>query len=1107
VRKMVNNIQKQRREKPRIDLKAYYALFFIIVMVNLMAVPLISAWEVDNLKDYDSNSKTISVRNSFFKIFPLGKVADIQLKSDLIEYVIKGDDRKVAEFEITSYEDYNNAFKEMEFYNKNNMDREISRSFTYKYKDYYDVEIQDYKEVCSEREHENKSIEKYNCYTIKDGTHINTYEEWIEFEDLSELKQGTYTVGIFTDVNEGEHVEWIPTFFGVRIQEWASWQESFNTDIRHGWLFDSNFTDVIGGFDGTAGDGAVINTTFKKLGDGSAESVSGDSHIVIGDIGLINETYKNGTIMMWFKQNDLGVQDMLFASDNFGTTIEITSANVLSFLLNDGVNPHICLDANTSVSSGWNLLTMTWGAKGMVGYINGSTVCTDTFTGNSTGGNIWFFEFPGDASGTIGNIDEAYIWNRALSQEEITSIWNDGEGLQYTEDVFQAPQLTLNSPANDTRSTTQTVTLNCSATDPVGSSYSGLYNMTLMIDNIENYTITNSTAGNLSMDIILPRNFAEGDYNWSCKAHDGFSVTTSDTYVLKIDSSNPVISISEPSGNASYGYVDKSENFNWTITDLNVDSCIYNYNGTNISVTCNDNSTLFDLELNNYDLTFWVNDTLGHTTSTTIEWGYYVFERSSSFSSAVYESDIENISVSVNVPGGLLAISASLFYNGTEHSSTVTNPVGNTFNVNNSLEIPLIITGGTQDFYWNFDFTLTNGSDVSVNSSTNSQTVDRTWLLFCNSTINKTFINFSTYDAENPFPALNATFKINWEWYINTSSGTVKRNDSWEDITEKNGTWSFCGSPPERTFDVTGSIEYDGTGWAKNFYYLNNEQLSNGTTNISLYLLNDSSATLTVLRVVDTAQQPLQDYSIEVKLFDIGTGTYYTVAMGKTSFNGEDLAYLNWYDTLYKFIIKDEDGVEVLNTEPYKISETPQIFEIATTTTYDFDKFGDITYSLTFNETTESFTLTYTKPDDVDEACLRVIKRNITRDTEICLICKTAASATISCSVTSYTPGLFLAAFYGTGSLSLIDVYQVFVDVSNEIYDAIGKIDATGMAIIFAGITASMFFISPIMGIIGIILGMLGALALGFQPLNGEFYPAYIGIILIGGFVAWLINK
>ena len=271
-----------------------------------------------------------------------------------------------------------------------------------------------------------------------------------------------------------------------------------------------------------------------------------------------------------------------------------------------------------------------------------------------------------------------------------------------------------------------------------------------------------------------------------------------------------------------------------------------------------------------------------------------------------------------------------------------------------------------------------------------------------------------------------------------------------------------------------------------------------------MYLLNDSLATLTVLQTVDEAQQPISDVIIQVQLYDIGTDTFYTVAMAKTDFKGEDLVYLNWYDTLYKFILI-KDGVVVKSTTPYKISKTPQVFELSEETTFEFQKFEDFLYSLTFNDVTGNFVLTYTKPSGlVDSACLRVIKREVNKDIQICLTCETSASATLFCNINGFGNGTYIATFYATGSMKFIDTITEMIGLINEVYEEIGNLDGTAIALIVAGLVMVMFLISPVLGVVGMVLGMIAAVVLGLQPAD---YGTMTGIALVGGIVIWLLKR
>ena len=133
--------------------------------------------------------------------------------------------------------------------------------------------------------------------------------------------------------------------------------------------------------------------------------------------------------------------------------------------------------------------------------------------------------------------------------------------------------------------------------------------------------------------------------------------------------------------------------------------------------------------------------------------------------------------------------------------------------------------------------------------------------------------------------------------------------------------------------------------------------------------------------------------------------------MAKTNENGEDVVYLNWYETLYRFRLF-QDGLNTLTTNNTKIFETPKIFEIGEDFTYSFDKFDNIIHTLVYDNSTNIFTLTFDTNDaSIESGCLRVIKRNPTNDTEICLTCVESESATINCDVSTYGNGTFIAAF------------------------------------------------------------------------------------------------
>jgi len=448
------------------------------------------------------------------------------------------------------------------------------------------------------------------------------------------------------------------------------------------------------------------------------------------------------------------------------------------------------------------------------------------------------------------------------------------------------------------------------------------------------------------------------------------------------------------------------------------------------------------------------------------------------------------------------SVTSKLNYNGTNYTGTQSG-IGDTILFRRTLSIPSYSgLGATNSFHW--IFTLTNSTGVETyKSSSNTQTVSGiNFTGYCNST-QIPFINFTINEAINPFPIKNATFKSSWR--ISTGISSTILNYSFENISELNHSFAFCFEDQDQSYIASATIEIDGTGYAKNFYFLTNATLTNTTTNIILYLLNDSDATATVLKVRDGAQNPIKNVYISIQFYDIGTDTFKTIGMAKTSSEGEDLVYLNWYDSLYKFVLV-LNGITIKSTSPYKISETPQIFDIVPASTYGFAKFEDFSWSLYYNDTTQNFVLTFVKPSgDVDQGCLRVIKRNVTGDTLICETCESSSSATVYCNIAGYGNGTFIGTFYATGSLMWLDSITEMVGAVSDVYDLIGNLDGTTMAIILAGVVMSVFLVGgAALGVVGMLLGMLAVFAVGFQPLD---VFTYMGIVIIGGVIVWILNK
>ena len=143
--------------------------------------------------------------------------------------------QRVAEFRIKNNEDYGNALKKMELFDVQRSMKEMNREFEYRYREdngYEDVPITNTSYCNGEDE----------CVApILDYRRDYKYN-WIKLEEskLDELPEGNITLGIYLDVEEEERGEWIPTLFGVRINEWAQWTSSLSTYLTHYYHFNES---------------------------------------------------------------------------------------------------------------------------------------------------------------------------------------------------------------------------------------------------------------------------------------------------------------------------------------------------------------------------------------------------------------------------------------------------------------------------------------------------------------------------------------------------------------------------------------------------------------------------------------------------------------------------------------------------------------------------------------------------------------------------------------------------------------------------------------------------------------------------------------------------
>ncbi len=477
-------------------------------------IGIISAGDWDNVKDYDEETKTITITNA------LGFGADIatvKLDSPLVMYVVPGKDRLVAEFTIDNLDDdYLDVFKKMEFYNK--IEDTINVDFTYKVKSISYVPVDIYETQCSKREIGNGSIEDYNCKRTLVKTIQKEEISWVPLGSQNLIKGEIKTIGIFTDVKMGDYVEWIPTLYGVRIDEWAVWASSFDIENIAYYRFIDNGDDATT----NAHDWVNFGQTHVPgiFSNGTNSSATTFRNQTATDFNFGNNNF---SINFWANVTVSGNFQL------FGTRTD-NAAGWTILPLDDRWT--YTTDGNHQTPIGsfilheWQMVTVIGNDTKIIIYVNGSL--SATFGRGALEDSTIDFKIGkvvAVSNGFTGTIDELSIWNRSLTSTEVSDLWNGGEGIQKT--LFD---ITLNFPVNNFNNISNNLTFNCST-----SGASGVLNLSLIVDDVLNVTIVNTTTtNNLSLQSQVT-NLASGGHNWSCRAvNDAIITVNSDTRIFNI---------------------------------------------------------------------------------------------------------------------------------------------------------------------------------------------------------------------------------------------------------------------------------------------------------------------------------------------------------------------------------------------------------------------------------------------------------------------------------------------------------------------------------------------------------------------------------------------
>jgi len=592
----------------------------LMCMMILAVSGIVSAADWDNKLTYKNEDKTAVVEN----IFGLGELlgeAELKSHKNVAEVLsfIRGEDRVVMYYEFDKWKKYENGLGEV-YFTEVRTGAEIEKEYYFAEAIYETKQRANYKQACEETTLSNGSNLDV-CESVIIG--YTPYEEIVRWDrlDTNDIPEKKVTIGLVVDVLENEHLDGIWTIAGKKVEKHAEWSEGLNTDIMMYYKFNdtsSPATESVRGLDGTGtmdfGESGIIGTGIF--------SGASTQWINVTD----NATYmrwEQFTINCWANFSTIGQYHMLVTKTTDGggaqSQLEFRIDNDNKILL-AGTGGTGFKTNDVITADKWIMVTAvnTGGSGGSIAeiYINGTNQTlvgsSVSFDDNTRPLRFGTRDDVGAGDDLQGGLDECGIWNRTLSQAEITQLYNSGAGITYTTQ-FNELSVELNDPVDYFNSTLSPVTFNCSSTDD-----KGVVNLTLIINDVNNFTITNSSAGE-NLSIQTTQNLADGDYNWTCEASDGTGLSGDpDIATVRFLNVNttPSIQLVDPTladnTNISYNSIPANVSLTETYFD-NITIFLSTDAGINQSVNYDDGTRFYNFT-NLPDDTYILNATVWTTT-------------------------------------------------------------------------------------------------------------------------------------------------------------------------------------------------------------------------------------------------------------------------------------------------------------------------------------------------------------------------------------------------------------------------------------------------------------------------------------------------------------
>ncbi len=383
-------------------------------------------------------------------------------------------------------------------------------------------------------------------------------------------------------------------------------------------------------------------------------------------------------------------------------------------------------------------------------------------------------------------------------------------------------------------------------------------------------------------------------YQYTCSDAWNLSSCSYDTLFISTEDNGPNGLFFKPDGTRLYEIGESNDKvYQYTCSDAwNLSSCTYDT--LFISAQGSSPQDLFFKPDGTrlYEISSGANDRI-------YQYDLYLLTQEGIFyNSTSFETKEETFTINITTDG-TQTTSAKFYYDGVSQGVSTKTGTDTTANFSNTIQIPT--STGEKEFYWE----ITLGSSPENSAKTN-QTVNHTQFGLCNATLTIPYINFTFVDEETSLN-INATIDTStWEYWL--GDGTYTKELLYSNTTA-NDNYAFCLIPGTETLHNTRSIQYASPGYPQRKYDASND-LTNATTNQTLYLLASGDGVYTTIHVVD--QVIANVIGAEVTVERQFSGVWTVVGQEITDDSGSVTFWVNPdYSHRFTFTHDDCDGTTV----------------------------------------------------------------------------------------------------------------------------------------------------------------------------------------------------